>query len=253
MRADKYDDVKIVCAGIKVFEKKVVGEKIEYRPVQDGVSVLQHHIKGRQVGVSIQDFCNLLDGGLVSFSTLSNETVEKVKNLPPGALFVSYEFNASDVNQAEASSSSSSALEADEKPDMSDTSATKRTLKLTCVCWRGFSNTLNVMCGKVEMQSMKHQLEALGVLRPKISAVRKEVPAGEKKADAETKPAGDSAGSSEANSSENKNTTVGVSSTVNVKSEGQPQKQVSESQAVLDAFLAEQAAKKAAAAAAEQK
>ena len=30
------------------------------------------------------------------------------------------------------------------------------------------------MCGKVEIESMKHQLTALGVLRPKIAAVRRE-------------------------------------------------------------------------------
>ena len=34
------------------------------------------------------------------------------------------------------------------------------------------------MCGKVEIESMKHQLTALGVLRPKIAAIRREeVPA----------------------------------------------------------------------------
>ena len=30
------------------------------------------------------------------------------------------------------------------------------------------------MCGKTEIESMKHQLEALGVYRPKIAAVRRE-------------------------------------------------------------------------------
>lgn len=34
---------------------------------------------------------------------------------------------------------------------------------------------MNVMCGKTEIESMKHQLSALGVLRPKIAAIRKEM------------------------------------------------------------------------------
>lgn len=46
------------------------------------------------------------------------------------------------------------------------------------MCWRGVTRTINVMCGKVEIESMKHQLTALGVLRPKIAAIRREeVPA----------------------------------------------------------------------------
>lgn len=35
---------------------------------------------------------------------------------------------------------------------------------------------MNVMCGKTEIVSMKHQLSALGVLRPKIAAIRREFP-----------------------------------------------------------------------------
>ena len=35
------------------------------------------------------------------------------------------------------------------------------------------------MCGKVEIESMKHQLTALGVLRPKIAAIRREMVEGE--------------------------------------------------------------------------
>lgn len=36
------------------------------------------------------------------------------------------------------------------------------------------TRTVNVMCGKTEIESMKHQLAALGVLRPKIAAIRRE-------------------------------------------------------------------------------
>ena len=47
------------------------------------------------------------------------------------------------------------------------------------ICWRGVTRTVNVMCGKTEIESMKHQLEALGVLRPKIAAIRRELIDGE--------------------------------------------------------------------------
>jgi hypothetical protein len=47
------------------------------------------------------------------------------------------------------------------------------------MCWRGVTRTINVMCGKVEIESMKHQLTALGVLRPKIAAIRREMVDGE--------------------------------------------------------------------------
>lgn len=47
------------------------------------------------------------------------------------------------------------------------------------MCWRGVTRTINVMCGKVEIESMKHQLTALGVLRPKIAAIRREMAEGE--------------------------------------------------------------------------
>mmetsp|Transcript_38864 Transcript_38864/g.39550 ORF Transcript_38864/g.39550 Transcript_38864/m.39550 type:complete len:88 (+) Transcript_38864:67-330(+) len=38
------------------------------------------------------------------------------------------------------------------------------------VCWKCVGGSLNVMCPKIDIQAMKHQLEALGVLRPKIIA-----------------------------------------------------------------------------------
>jgi hypothetical protein len=41
---------------------------------------------------------------------------------------------------------------------------------------RGVTTTVNVMCGKTDVEAMKHQLEALNVLRPKIAAIRRIFP-----------------------------------------------------------------------------
>ena len=38
------------------------------------------------------------------------------------------------------------------------------------VCFKGGTRALNVMCQKGDMESMKHMLGALGVLRPKMKA-----------------------------------------------------------------------------------
>lgn len=44
------------------------------------------------------------------------------------------------------------------------------------ICWRGTTCTVNVMCGKTDVEAMKHQLGALNVLRPKIAAIRRIFP-----------------------------------------------------------------------------
>eukprot|EP01035_Chromulina_nebulosa_P018020 gene18020-23661_t len=48
-------------------------------------------------------------------------------------------------------------------------------LSFHAICWKGNSRSVNVMCGKVEIEIMKHKLEALGLLRPKISAPKREI------------------------------------------------------------------------------
>ena len=89
--------LKCVAAGIKVLERKAktAPGEFEYRLVQvrahpddiavhnevicyvrvvrlqDGVDVMTRHVTSRAIDVSVQDFCNFLGGGLVSFNTLS--------------------------------------------------------------------------------------------------------------------------------------------------------------------------------------
>ena len=124
--------------------------------MQDGVDVLARHMttSDRIVPVSIQEFCNLLGGGLVSFQTLSAATVAALTKLAPGSLICEYRFNAVDC--------------IDNCSGKSDSLDNEYVFRVAC--FRGPSRTINVMCAKVDMDSLKHQLEALNVYRPKINA-----------------------------------------------------------------------------------
>ena len=160
MNGDLDDRIKVVTSGIKMFERKGnnAGGEMEYRILQEGLSVIAPFITKRKISVTIQDFCNLLGGGLVSFSTLSESTVNSLTALDAGILICVYEFSFSDVLDTEGTPST--------------TSNTDNSLphQLHCVCWRGKGRTMNVMCGKTEMELMKHQLQSLRVLRPKVFA-----------------------------------------------------------------------------------
>ena len=132
--------------------------------------------------MTVQDFCNLLGGGLVSFSTLSAATLAAVTSMPSGALICVYKFDPADVlapapaaTDADASSSSSSSSSAGAAAAPLAASAANGYF-MHAICWRGQTRTMNVMCGKKEIDSMKHQLAALGVLRPKINATRRDTP-----------------------------------------------------------------------------
>ncbi len=159
MLGDKDARLKVVTAGVKVFEKKVLRSgDVDYRLLQDGIAFLEPHITKRKVSVSIQDFCNMLGGGLVSFSTLSPEFVNALYQTPTGVLICKYTYRPEDVILPEGS-----------------TSAVPTTVhNFYAICWKGNTRAINVMCGKVEIDSIKHQMEALKVLRPKIVAVRAE-------------------------------------------------------------------------------
>lgn len=124
--------------------------------MQDGVDVLARHMTAsdRVVSVSVQEFCNLLGGGLVYFQTLSAQTISALSKLSPGSLICEYQFKAADC--IDNGTVKSAFLEND--------------YTFRVACFRGPSRTINVMCAKVDMDSLKHQLEALNVYRPKISA-----------------------------------------------------------------------------------
>lgn len=155
---------------------------------QDGIQYLAPHITKRIVEVTIQDFCNLLGGGLVSYSTLSDSTVESLNAMPTGALICKYQFKAEDMLPSA-------------PPSAADASSGNSKHVFYAIGWKGFSRTINVMCGKVgkilmsvtvddnqwlvllcsilnisqffrsddmmiaEIDHMKHQLDSLHVLR----------------------------------------------------------------------------------------
>ena len=49
--------------------------------------------------------------------------------------------------------------------DGSDSPVDTRKHTFHAVCWRGVKNTLNVMCAKPDLDSMRHQFEALKIWR----------------------------------------------------------------------------------------
>jgi hypothetical protein len=55
------------------------------------------HITTRKVTVSIQDFCNLLGGGLVSLSTIHADTLAVIGSMSSGAVICVYKYNPADV------------------------------------------------------------------------------------------------------------------------------------------------------------
>lgn len=91
----------------------------------------------RLVNVSAQDFCNLMEGGLVSFSTLSSAAISSLNDISCGSFVCSYEFSPQDV------------LHVGDKAiqDQSIGDSTRYTFH--AACWRGVSQTINVMCSRI--------------------------------------------------------------------------------------------------------
>jgi hypothetical protein len=154
LRGDVDRRLKLVALGVKVFERKDGKGAAEYRLLQEGASALLPFITRRKVTVNIQDFCNLLGGGLVSFSTLSAPTVQQLSGLSSGVFVCHYAYSPED-----------------QAPVMGNTAELPLQVfgpgpfHFYAVCWRGASRSINVMCGKLDIDRIKHQLEALRVLR----------------------------------------------------------------------------------------
>lgn len=138
--------LKIVTAGVKAFEKKVYNNQTDYRLVQDAVHILSPHMAARRVSVNAQDMSNILGGGLVSFITLSASTLQQLHAQNSGMVICTYTYSPADVVDAVPREPSDA-------------------LVFRVVCWKGFSKTMNVMCSKIDIDQMKHQMAALGVLR----------------------------------------------------------------------------------------
>jgi hypothetical protein len=191
MCGDKSSKLKIVTAGVKVFEKKLQRDgSVDYRLLQDGVGHLAPMISQRTTRLCVQDFSNLLGGGLVSFHTLSPAAIQALLSFTSGVVICWYDYDPRDqvlatasgaptsdsASGAPTSDSASGALTSDSASGAptSDSvvcaaapvdASSCPSHRFHIICWRGYSRALNVMCGKVDLDSMKHQLSALGVLR----------------------------------------------------------------------------------------
>ncbi|CAE7473089.1 NSUN2 [Symbiodinium microadriaticum] len=161
IRGDEKSRLKVVMAGIKVFERSQKGAfawggECGYRLNQDGVSVMAPHITKRKITCTVQDFCNFLEGGLISFTTLSKSCLEGLSQVSSGSVMCVYHFSPEDIVQSEENTNS--------------TSVDDRVHTFHAVCWRGVKNTLNVMCAKPDLEDMRHQFQALKIWRPKLAS-----------------------------------------------------------------------------------
>lgn len=164
MCGDKSSKLKIVTAGVKVFEKKLQRDgSVDYRLLQDGVGHLAPMISQRTTRLCVQDFSNLLGGGLVSFHTLSPAAIQALLSFTSGVVICWYDYDPRDQVLATASGAPTSDSVVCAVAPVDASSCPSHRFHI--ICWRGYSRALNVMCGKVDLDSMKHQLSALGVLR----------------------------------------------------------------------------------------
>lgn len=156
LSADVEGNLKIVTAGVKVMEKVVKHSgEVDYRLVQEGLHAMLPHITARKVFMTAQDFSNILEGGLVSFQTLSMDTIAALRLLTVGTFIAVYRYSKEDV------CSSTDGIPYGELQH-----------SLHALCNRGPTSAINVMCSKIELGKMKQDLSALGALRPRQSVRR---------------------------------------------------------------------------------
>jgi len=144
--------------------------------LQEGIHVLEPHLsEKRKVIVNIQDFCNILEGGFVSLSTLSAVSVQRLLALPPGAALVIYEWDPKDVIISNGSAQeegkcegavSTRAVGGDPLVPKADTAllapvdslseeageegkSKSKKHRFVLVCWRSGARGLNSMCSKI--------------------------------------------------------------------------------------------------------
>lgn len=145
--------LKVVAAGVKVFEKRLTSAAYaaaqnsdgnayasvvqEYRLLQEGLHVLAPYMTRRQVYMTLQDLCNMLAGGLVSYSTLDESTITQLIAQSVGCVIAAYRHTIPSTGQEQV---------------------------FRLVVWRGTSRTINVMCHKTDLDHMTHQLQTLGIL-----------------------------------------------------------------------------------------
>ena len=115
--------------------------------VQDGISYLAPLTTKRKMDVCIQDFCNMMGGGLVSYNTLTADCINALNGLSTGIVICSYLYNPDDVVLPVATASSSTATAT--TTSTAAAPAVTGVHRFYIICWKGNSRAINVMCGKV--------------------------------------------------------------------------------------------------------
>ena len=163
MKGDNKDQLKIVTAGLKILDRKPKGPSkdptCEYRILQEAVELLVDHVQKRKVTIPIQDFCNVLEGGLVSLRTMAQDSLDAISKIEPGPFICTYEYKKIDKIARE-----------DQRVSTDNSYSVNEGFSFHAMCWKGNGQSMNVMCNKVELESMKHKFSALEILRPKISS-----------------------------------------------------------------------------------
>lgn len=154
--------IKVVSVGIKAFERRKcnVGkgdqQGCEYRMMQEAIPYLAPYCNSRKVNVSIQDLCNMLQGGLVSYHTLSDSMVNQLYGQSTtGSVICTYHYKTADT------------VENASVADIS--SVSPKDLVFYIAAWKGKSRTMNVMASRVDLEAIRISLTALNVYRPKIT------------------------------------------------------------------------------------
>jgi hypothetical protein len=106
----------------------------------------------RVVNVTAQDMCNLLEGGLVSYSTMSAGVSDELCNTSRGPIVCVYSFDVADVIADD--STTDGTADVDTSVDISP---------ICIICNVGSTRAMNVLCAKVEAKRCRHQLKSLRV------------------------------------------------------------------------------------------
>ena len=155
-------DLKVVSAGLKVFEKKKdsqpSGVQGDYRLVQEGIEMIVPHMTKRVLQVTAQDISNLLEGGLVSYSTMSDVTSKALVEMGKGPAVLVYHYSGEDVT----------AQEGEDASTIAAAEANGAVAPICIICNVGTTRAMNVLCAKVEAERCRHMLRSLRVFREKI-------------------------------------------------------------------------------------
>ena len=84
----------------------------------------------------------------MSFSTMSNSTVQYLSSVTAGGVICQYQYSPKDVISS-SGDSSDLPVETERSSEKASEGFTGHTIH--AICWRGHSRTLNVMCGKTGM------------------------------------------------------------------------------------------------------